>query len=442
MDAESTVETRPAGRLPLRTRYFGLLRANANFRRLWLAQLVSEIGDWFYSLAVYDLLLQLTSSSEAVSWAIILQTLPWFLMTPLAGPIVDRFSRRRLMIAADLVRAFVVLGLIVVRTRSEVWLIYLLLGVEVLFASVFEPARNALLPDVCSKEEILPANGLSSLTWSTALAVGAALGGIVTALAGRDVSFVANSLSFLASAALLARVKVRESHVARHAGPGEHAAASGLDSVRKGVRYLREDPKVLVLATAKLGIGVLGGSLLLLAVFGEKIFAGPGRGALAMGWLFTARGVGAGTGPLIGDFVTRGESSRLWKSISVSYLIAGLGYLGFARAPDLWRAMISILVAHMASSNVWVVSTTLLHLNAAPEFRGRVFALDSGLVMLGVAASNYVLGVSLDAWRIDPRHLTTIFGCVLIVPGLLWLPAQMRWGGRPTTSHPSAGRGV
>jgi len=431
MDAETIAETRPARREPMRSRYFGLLRANGNFRRVWLPQLISEIGDWFYSLAVYDLLLQFTGSSEAVSWAIILQTLPWFLMTPLAGPIVDRFSRRRLMILADIARGFVVLGLILVRTRSEVWLIYILLGAEVLFASVFEPARNALLPDVCSAEEILPANALSSLTWSTALAVGAALGGMVTALAGRDFSFVANSLSFFASAVLLAGVHVRESYVAssRHR-TGPHAGA--FSSLREGIRYLRQDLKVLVLATAKTGIGVLGGSLLLLAVFGEKIFALPGRGALAMGWLYTARGVGAGTGPLIGDALTRGESSRLWKSISLSYFITGLGYIALARAPDLWLALVPIAVAHMASSNVWVVSTTLLHLNAAEEFRGRVFALDSGLVMLGVAASNYVLGVSLDAWKIEPRHLATLFGCALMVPGLLWLPAQARWGRAPT----------
>src|SRR5262249_12871672 len=84
--------------------------------------------------------------AKAVSWAIIIQTLPWFFMTPLAGHTVDRFSRRRLMILADVIRGFVVLGLLLVRSRSEVWLVYVLLGLEVIFASFFEPARSALLP--------------------------------------------------------------------------------------------------------------------------------------------------------------------------------------------------------------------------------------------------------------------------------------------------------
>src|SRR5437867_11057340 len=116
--------------VPLHLRYFSLLRANASFRRLWMAQLVSEIGDWFYSLAVYDLLLQTTHSGKAVSWAIIVQTLPWSLMTPIAGHIADRFSRRWLMITADIARGFLVLGLLLVHTASQVWLVYLLLGLE------------------------------------------------------------------------------------------------------------------------------------------------------------------------------------------------------------------------------------------------------------------------------------------------------------------------
>src|SRR6266849_5079342 len=119
-----TTETTTRPQEPMHLRYFSLLRANSNFRRLWMAQLVSEIGDWFYSLAVYDLLLQLTGSGQAVSWAIIIQALPWFLMTPVAGYVADRFPRRRLMILSDIARGFVVLGLLLVRRAADVWLVY------------------------------------------------------------------------------------------------------------------------------------------------------------------------------------------------------------------------------------------------------------------------------------------------------------------------------
>ncbi len=316
-------------------RYFALLRRNANFRRLWMAQLISEIGDWFYSLAVYDLLLLTTHSAKAVSWAIIIQTLPWFFMTPLAGHIVDRFSRRRLMILAEVVRGFVVLGLLLVRTPSDVWLVYVLLGVEVVFASLFEPARNALLPNIAKAEEVLPANALSSATWSLALSVGAALGGVVTALLGRDVAFTVNSLSFFASALLILRIHVHESHLEPAHSRGGGPQPRGFQSLQEGWEYLRRNPKVSVLAFAKTGLGILRGSLLLLSVFGERVFSIAEHGALAMGLLYSARGVGTATGPLIGDYLTRGRESRMWKIIGFSYFLIGASYLVFSRAPSL-----------------------------------------------------------------------------------------------------------
>ncbi|MEE8257188.1 MAG: MFS transporter, partial [Acidobacteriota bacterium] len=164
---DSPAEPRPES---LRRRYLGLLKNNANFRRLWLAQFVSEIGDWFYSLAVYDLLFQLTGSGTYVSGAIIVQMLPWFLMIPLAGIVTDRFSRRRVMIVADIFRAVIVLGLLTVNTREEIWLIYVLLFLEVAFAAVFEPARNGLLPDLLKKKDLLPANAIASAVFLSRIA--------------------------------------------------------------------------------------------------------------------------------------------------------------------------------------------------------------------------------------------------------------------------------
>jgi MFS family permease len=409
------------------TRYFQLLASNRSFRRVWMSQLISEIGDWFYSLAVYDLLLQLTGSARAVSWAIILQTLPWFLMTPFAGPIVDRFSRKRLMILADVVRAVVVLGLIVVHLRTQVWLVYVLLVIEVIFASIFEPSRNALLPDVCSKEDLLTANAISSTTWSLALAIGAALGGAVTALAGRKFAFGVNSASFLVSALLLLGVRAKESHLCGPAQDG-HGLQSGFSSLREGVRYLARDHKVMVLAIAKTGLGLLAGSLLVLAVLGEKLFAAPGKGAMAVGWLYAARGVGAGTGSLVAAWLTRGRNHRLWKAINVGYFVVGIAYLCLSSAPNLALACLAVTAAHCGGSTVWVSSTTLLQLNAEERFRGRVFALDAGTVMLAAAVSNFVLGLCLDSWGFAPRQTAMLLGAVMLVPGVLWLPAQAHWG--------------
>jgi MFS family permease len=433
MDSESPVipvSERPAEpRLAMHLRYFGLLRGNRDFRFLWMAQLVSELGDWFYSLAIYDLLLKITGSGQAVSFAIIIQLLPWFFMTPVAGFLADHFRRRPLMIIADVVRGVVVLGLLLVRTSGQIWLVYLLLGVEVIFASIFEPARNALLPNLTQPAELLPANALSSATWSFALTVGAALGGAVTALLGRDVAFILNSVSFFGSALLLQRIRVVERHAAASARePAQERGHHSLRSLREGGEYFLQNPKVTVLVLAKMGLGWVGGILLLLAVFGEQIFTLHGRGALAMGLLYAARGAGAGIGPLLGDHVTRGIESRMWRSISISFFIMGGAYLLFSRAPNLPLAALAVFVAHMGGSNIWVVSTTLIQTNVQDRFRGRVFAVDFGLNMLAAAASNYVVGLGLDHWGLSARQLAAGLGAVLLVPALLWLPAQAKWG--------------
>ena len=135
--------------------YLRLLRGNRNFRRLWMAQIVSELGDWFYTLSIYTLLLQLTGRASSVALALVLQVLPQTFVGPLAGVVNDRLRRKHVMIAADLVRFAVVLAMLLVRSRSMVWMVYPLLLAETIMAAFFEPARNAVIPNIAAKEEIL-----------------------------------------------------------------------------------------------------------------------------------------------------------------------------------------------------------------------------------------------------------------------------------------------
>ncbi|MGH8091896.1 MAG: MFS transporter, partial [Chthoniobacterales bacterium] len=177
--------------------YARLVRRNRNVRRLWLAQIASEIGDWFYTLSIYTLLLQFTGRASAVALALVLQVLPQTFAGPIAGVVNDRLKRKHVMIAADLVRMVVVLAMLFVRSRSTVWLVYPLLLAETIMVAFFEPARNAVIPNISAPGEVLVANTLSSATWSVNLMIGAGLGGLVAAFLGRNAAFVLNALSFL-----------------------------------------------------------------------------------------------------------------------------------------------------------------------------------------------------------------------------------------------------
>src|SRR6185295_10023698 len=162
---------------------------------------------WFNSVAVFALLLDLTGSATAVAWMMIVQFMPVALVGPVAGVIVDRVDRRRLMIGTDLFRGVVVCGLLLVRRSDEVWIAYVVMAMIVGAQAFFEPARTATIPNITSKEELLPANALSSATWSSMLAIGASIGGLVTALAGRDVAFAVNAASFFTSAYFIGRTR-------------------------------------------------------------------------------------------------------------------------------------------------------------------------------------------------------------------------------------------
>ena len=130
--------------------YVSILRNNRNFRLLYIGQTISQLGDWFNAVAVFALLLDLTGSATAVAWMMIVQFLPVAIVGPLAGVVVDRVNRRRLMIGTDLLRGVLILGLLLVRRPDQVWIAYVVMAVAVGAQAFFEPARTATIPNITS----------------------------------------------------------------------------------------------------------------------------------------------------------------------------------------------------------------------------------------------------------------------------------------------------
>lgn len=186
--------------------YLLFLRTNPKFRQLWGATIVSQMGDWFNYIAIFVLLNDLTGSGQAVSWFLVAKFLPTTLLGPVAGVVADRFSRKKIMVGCDLLRGVVVLGYLYGGQSSQVWCIYLLAFLQESIWTFNHPARQAAIPDVCAKEDLNLANGLFGATWSINLAVGAALGGFVTAWFGWEKAIILDALTFCGSAFLISRV--------------------------------------------------------------------------------------------------------------------------------------------------------------------------------------------------------------------------------------------
>jgi MFS family permease len=418
--------------------YLTLLRTNRNFRLLYFGQAISQLGDWFNAVAVYALLLDLTGSATAVAWMMITQYLPVAIVGPMAGVVVDRVDRRRVMIVADVVRGVLIVGLLLVRRSDQVWIAYVVMALVVAASAFFEPARTATIPNVTSADELLPANALSAATWSAMLAIGASVGGLVTAAFGRDVAFVVNAASFFCSAICLANTRYDSTPVptprveatttvARGGTLRRVVALTGVADLVDGLRYVGGQSYVAALICVKAGWGLAGGVLLLLAVFGQRVFPIGQGSAAGIGVLYGARGLGAGLGPIALRWILGQQPARLRRTIGPAFFMVGAFYMALAGAPTLALAAACVLFAHFGGSILWVFSTVLLQLEVPDRFRGRVFAAELALVTLVTSLSSYITANALDRHGWSPRALSFTLGALFLVPGILWLLFPARW---------------
>ena len=402
-----------------------LLRTNRDVRRLWGGTVVSLFGDWFNTLALYRLVLDLTGSETALGGVFLTKMLPLALASPIAGVLADRLDRRRLMIGADLVRAVLVLGFLFVRDAGDLWLLYVLASAQIAVSAAFTPARDAVLPLLTKKGELLTANALLAATWSVMLAVGAAAGGPVVDAFGTDVVFWVDAGTYVVSAALIAGIRLPARAVEVDVGG---VVRAGLRRIAEGWRYVWARPAVRRISFAKAAWGVGGGGLVFaLAVLGDQLF--PSAGTTGIGVLFAARGLGTGIGPVVARAAFR--DARRWPLILGGCVVAsGLCYLGVAALAD-WRWAVAALVvfAHAASGANWVLSTTLLQERSDDAHRGRVVATDWLLVTLVDSGVIFVASRLLEGGMALPVLIAALAAVQVatgVVYGALVVPAERR----------------
>jgi len=391
--------------------YWQLLRQNSRFRRLWSAQLISSAGDWFNSVAVLGLVLQLTDSGLNASLVILCNTLPSFFLIPFAGPVVDRFDRRALMIITNVVSAGFALLFMLVHTVQSLWLVYLATILLVVAASFFGPASSASIPNIVSDEELFAANALSGATWGVMVMVGSALGGLVSAAFGRDIAFVVNAVSFIIAALLIATIDVPS--------PKSDRAMAPWKDFKEGLVYLREHLPALGLVGVKLGWGLGAGAVVLLSVFGEQVFK---AGDAGIGFLYSARGLGALVGPFIVQAVVGRNIDRLRQAIWGGFLLAAVGYAMFAASGwmnSLLLGCIALLIGHIGGGIVWIISSMILQMSVPDRFRGRVFAVDYGLATLTTGSSTLMYGIALQA-QTSPMRLALVAAGLFTIYGMIW----------------------
>lgn len=402
--------------------YFTLLGRNRDYRLLWLGALLSYFGDWFNLIASADLVASLSNQGTAISYLFLARFLPSLLFSPLAGVLADRFDRRRLLIATDLLRAVVVLAFLLVRSSSHLSLFYILLVGQFALSAIFIPTRAAILANIVPRGELVTANALDSLTWSVMLTVGALVGGVVASLFGRDVAFTVDALTFLLSAVLIGRIRNRVT-------PAPDAPPTyGVSAFIEGLRYVAGAPVILITSLAKAGGALAWSAINVLEVtFARNVFPLGGGGNTTLGLIYAVSGFGTGVGPLLMRRWLGDTPTRLRWGILAGFgsLALGLGLLGLAT--DLKVFLLGTLVRTLGSGTLWVFSAALLQTVTPDAYRGRVFAFEYAALTLAQSMSTLWAGYAQDQLGWSASLVARWMAGVGLATGLLWLIGQARW---------------
>jgi len=387
-----------------------------NYGLLWVAQLISMIGDWALFAALPFFIYELTSSVMATGAMFMIQVVPSLVFGSVAGVFVDRWDRRWTMIGSSLFRGVVLVILLGVRSTDMIWLVYLAGFLESTASQFFGPANNALLPTLVDEDQLLTANSLDSMGENSARLIGPALGGVLLASIGLQGVIFFDMGSYLVAALLMYFIRVPAGEVA----PGladDGSAGSALSTFWgefvAGLKLVAGKPALsrifLVLGIAALGDSIL--TVLLVAFFQDVV----GVGSAEFGLVLTVRGIAG----LLGGIVVGAIGSKFKPKHLISFGLIGTGAALVAMV--VWPFFaISLLIMILLSVPLmaWLISSqTWVQTHAPGEYRGRVFGvygtLSALLMLIGMA---FASGLG-DTLGISP---TLYFGGgIYILSGLL-----------------------
>lgn len=394
-----------------------LLKENRNYRNTWMGQVVSEVGDHFNNIAVFSLAMTHTGSGLVVMGIMLSRAIPAMLTGPFAGVVLDRFDRKRIMIASDLIRAVVALGFIVAFEWREVTLLYVLSALLMAASPFFSSGRSAILPSIASKEELHTANSLTQTTQWATLTVGAFLGGTSVMQFGFEWAFAFNAASFLFSALCISRLHLpggfraarKDRHLASPVQPWREYS--------EGLRYMKSSPLMLGIALVAIGWASGGGAAqILFSLFGEVVF---NKGPAGIGILWGAAGVGLLIGGTFAHWLGKRIGFRAFKhTIFIVYVIHGASYVVFSQMRNFGAAIVFLGLSRAAVAVSSVLNTGMLLKHVADEYRGRVFATIDTLTWSTMMLSMMFAGIASQHW--SPRTIGAISGVLSSMTAVYW----------------------
>jgi MFS family permease len=393
-----------------------LLRDQPNFRRFWVGQVISQLGDRIYSLALLWIVYQWTGSGLAVALVMIATTLPGVVVGPLAGGLADRWNRKWILVAADLFRAVLLLG---TAWAAAVGLLSmpLLLAVSALLsvgAAFFNPTALALMPNLVSQADLTRANAMNQLSANGSGVLGPLVGSGLIALIGAPLAFLADALSYVWSAGFEAILKLPP-------GPPPPQQSVWQD-LREGWHAAAGQPLVMGMLAPIVVVNFFFTALVVLVpVLAEGVYH---QGAVGLGLLMSSYALGMLAGA-VGLSVFRLPLPRGVAVIGGTFAV-GLAFLAMASVLVLPVTMIGLLLVGL-SLNVVNINLISLYQELIPDaLRGKVFGLLTALSLSLQPIAYGAMGALVDL--LPPQGIFLASGLVIAANGLALLrqPALRR----------------
>jgi len=403
--------------------YVEFFFSNAKFRRLWAASVISLLGEWFNTIALFFLILEYSGSEFLLGILFSVRMALFAISQPVNGLLADRFSRKSLMLWANILQVGLALSFLLVDGPEDMWWLVTLSGLMMLLHGVYVTAERAALPNIVDEEDLITANAIDSASWSTALCIGAMLGGIVVSIWGTDMAFIIDSYTFLLSSLLLIPLKFSQNIDPKMKGP---LFGTALANIKIGWSRIYSDKKLLRIVFAKSSWNLAGAGLagVFLVLAGSEL-TGYGA-AFGFGLFFFARGVGTGIGPLLVRAIFKDKAK--WPTlIGILVTISGFFYLLVGISLDIYLPLTVLLIicAHSASGGNWVLSTVLTQMWVEDEVRGRVFSMDMLILGTSAALSTTIAGYLVEYQGLTLKNGFISFSLLMIICGIIftfWRP--------------------
>jgi putative nucleotidyltransferase with HDIG domain len=403
---------------------FAEVLAHRDFRRLWLGQAISYFGDIVSLTGLGILTYLITGSAQYVVIAFLARALPTAVFGILAGPVVDRFDRKRTMIWADLLRAVLAISIPLFAFSGHLWLVFASVFFSAAASAFFQPAKLASVPNLLPPRLLMKGNALISASEKAIEIAGYAAAGLIALWSVALVFFIDAATFFLSAAMIIAIALPAMAHWSKASFLG-----SVLGDIRAGVLYLARQRALTGLTLLTLAATILATMIFpLIVVLAYQLDSGGFPKSEAYSLLLMAVAVGA----LVGTFAAPRAAARLRSGVAIVLGLVGMG-VGLVTAgvtPFLWIAVLAMLVSGFANMIYYVPAITATQEAAEDRFRGRVMAGRSTVIQIGFLVGLSVgglLSVSLGTARVF-----VVSGSLLIVTGLvaLMIPFMRNIGGQ------------